>query len=153
MRLGSLTRPELIFLGLLAGDRTAVLRALAEKIAAQGLVHGADELYRKLLEREQLGSTGIGAGVAIPHCKLKGLGRGVVALALLDQGVDFGATDGLPVRLLFVVVSPSEAPAEHLQILAAISRWLKADRHVEKVLALHGRQAGADEIYRLLEES
>jgi PTS system nitrogen regulatory IIA component len=148
MRLGSLTRPELIFLGLPAGDRSVVLRAFAEQIAAHGLVADPEELHRKLLEREQLGSTGIGSGVAIPHCKLKGLSHGVVALAVLDHGVDFGAADGQPVRLLFLVVSPSEAPAEHLQILAAISRWLKADRHVEKILGLRDREA----IFQLLRE-
>lgn len=148
MRLGSLIRPELIFLGLPAGDRSVVLRSLAERIAAQGLVSDPAELHRKLLEREQLGSTGIGSGVAIPHCKLKGLSQGVVALAVLDQGVDFGAADGQPVRLLFLVVSPSEAPAEHLQILAAISRWLKSDRHVERILGLSDRDA----IYQLLQE-
>lgn len=148
MRLGSLTRPELIFLGLSAGDRTAALRVLAEKVAAEGLVDDAGELQQKLVEREQLGSTGIGGGVAIPHCKLKGLKRGVVAVARLEEGVDFGAADGQPVRLFFLVVSPSESPAEHLQILAAISRWLKADGHVEKILALRDRDA----IHRLLQE-
>ncbi len=148
MRLGSLTRPELIFVGLSAGDRTAVLRTVAEKVAATGLAGDADELLRKLVEREQLGSTGIGSGVAIPHCKLTGLAHGMVAVAILDQGVDFGAADGLPVRLFFLVVSPSESPAEHLQILVAISRWLKADKHVEKILALHDRET----IYRLLQE-
>jgi PTS system nitrogen regulatory IIA component len=148
MRLGSLTGPELIFLGLSAGDRTAVLRTLAEKVAAAGLVGDAGELLRKLVEREQLGSTGIGGGVAIPHCKLQGLKRGVVAVAMLEQGVDFGAADGQPVRLFFLVVSPSESPAEHLQILAAISRWLKTGNHVEKILALRDRDA----IYDLLQE-
>lgn len=148
MRLGSLTRPELIFVGLSAGDRTAVLRTLAEKVVATGLVGDADELFRKLVEREQLGSTGIGSGVAIPHCKLKDLQRGMVAIAILDHGVDFGAADGLPVRLFFLVASPSESPAEHLQILVAISRWLKADRHVDEILAVRDAQA----IYRLLQE-
>ena len=135
MRLGTLTRPELIFPGLQAPDRPQLLRLLAERIAASGLVKSADELYQRLWEREQIGSTGIGSGIAIPHCKLKGLARGVVAIGTVPEGVDFGAVDGRPVRLVFLVITPLESPAEHLQVLAAISRWIKADRHAEGLLS------------------
>jgi nitrogen PTS system EIIA component len=136
MRLGSLTRPELIFPELAPSDRSRILRTLADSVAERGMVGNADELYQKLLEREQLGSTGIGSGVAIPHCKLKGLDHGVVAVGLVREGIDFGAVDGRPVRLFFLVVSPVNAPAEHLQVLAAISRWIKTDQHAEKILTL-----------------
>jgi PTS system nitrogen regulatory IIA component len=141
VRLGGLTRPELIFPELPATDRAQVLRAFSERIARQGLVRNAEELYQRLWEREQLGSTGIGSGIAIPHCKIKGLSQGVVAIGLVPEGVDFAAVDGRPVKVLFLVVSPSESPAEHLQILAAISRWVKADQHAEKLLALRDPQA------------
>jgi PTS system nitrogen regulatory IIA component len=136
VRLGSLTRPELIFPDLPATDRAGVLHAFAERIAGRGLVANAVDLYQKLLEREQLGSTGIGGGIAIPHTKLQGLKSGVVALGMVPQGVDYGAVDGQPVRLFFLVVSPSGAPAEHLQALAAISRWIKAEGRAERLLAL-----------------
>ena len=148
MRLGSLTRPELIFPDLPAADRPQVLRAFADRIAGLGLVKSGAELFQRLWEREQLGSTGIGAGIAIPHCKLQGLAHGVVAVGLVANGVDFGAPDGKPVKVLFLVVSPSGAPAEHLQILAAISRWVRADHHAERILAL--RDAG--EVYDLLRD-
>lgn len=146
MRLGSLTRPELIFPELVSTDRSRILKTLADSVAERGMVRDADELYQKLLEREQLGSTGIGSGVAIPHCKLKGLDHGVVAVGLVRGGIDFGAVDGRPVRLLFLVVSPVNAPAEHLQVLAAISRWIKTDQHADRILAL--RDPG--EIYDFL---
>jgi nitrogen PTS system EIIA component len=136
VRLGSLTRPELIFVDLPAADRPEVLRAFADRVAGQGLVKSGAELFQRLWEREQLGSTGIGSGIAIPHCKLQGLARGVVAVGLAPDGVDFGAPDGQPVKALFLVVSPSASPAEHLQMLAAISRWVRADRHAERLLAL-----------------
>ena len=148
MRLGSLTRPDLIFPGLPATDRAGVLHAFAERIAGRGLVANAVDLYQKLMEREQLGSTGIGGGIAIPHTKLPGLKSGVVALGLVPQGVDYGAVYGQPVRLFFLVVSPSGAPAEHLQALAAISRWIKAEGRAEKLLALHD----PDAIYEFLQE-
>jgi len=148
VRLGSLTRPELIFPELPAADRTGVLRFLAERIAALGVVPDGAELFRLMKEREQLGSTGIGSGIAIPHCKVPGLKQGIVAVGMAPAGVDFGAADGEPVRLLFVVLSPSASPAEHLQALAAISRWIKVDRHAERLLELRDPEA----VYQLLQE-
>jgi PTS system nitrogen regulatory IIA component len=140
MNLGSLTEPQLIFPDLPGGDAASVLRAFAERVAGLGYVADADRLYDKLLERERLGSTGIGAGVAIPHCKMKGLERAVVAIAAAQRPVEFGAVDGQPVRLFFLVVSPNDSPAVHLQVLASISRWVKADSHVERLVEMHDRQ-------------
>jgi fructose-specific phosphotransferase system IIA component len=146
--LGALTRPDLIFPDLPATDSQEVLRALADRVASQGEIKNGGELFQRLWEREQLGSTGIGQGVAIPHCKLKGLARGVVAVGLVPEGIDFGAVDGKPVKVFFLVVSPAESPAEHLQILAALSRWIKADDHAGRLLALHDPTA----VYDLLRE-
>ena len=139
--LESLTSSELIFPDLQATDGPAVLRELAEAVAARGAVRDAETLFQRLWEREQLGSTAIGHGVAIPHCKLTGLPRVLVAIGVSRRGVDFGATDGQPVRLFFLVASPSQSPAEHLQSLAAISKWVKGDRNVERVLGLADAQA------------
>jgi nitrogen PTS system EIIA component len=138
--LASLIRPELIFPELAAADRSQVLHAFADRIAGLGLAT-AEELFGRLWEREQLGSTGIGSGIAIPHCKLPRLARGIVAIGTVPGGVDFGAVDGKPVCLFFLVVSPSESPAEHLQVLAAISRWIKAGDHAASVLELREPQA------------
>jgi PTS system nitrogen regulatory IIA component len=148
MRLDSLTEPDLIFPDLDDPDRDAVLRTLASRVAAHEGIDDVDGLYERLLEREQLGSTGVGAGVAIPHCKLKGLSEVVLAVGMSRKGIDFGAIDTEPVRLFFVVVSPTDAPAAHLQVLASISRWLRKDSHVSRLLALQDRQ----KIFDLLEE-
>lgn len=148
MNLGSLTDPQLIFPDLPGEDADGVLWALAERVASRGLVVEAEKLYDKLREREQLGSTGIGSGVAIPHCKMKGLESAVLAVGLKERPVDFGSIDQQPVRLFFLVVSPQEAPAIHLQVLAAISKWVKADRHVEKTLAMDDRQEIFDFLQR-----
>lgn len=136
MALGALTRPELIFPDLPPADRPGVLRAFAHRVAERGLVSNGEALFHKLWEREQLGSTGIGSGIALPHCKLDGLKHGVVAVGMVPQGVDFGAPDGQPVKVFFLVVSPSGSPAEHLRMLAAISRWIRVDQHTGKLLAL-----------------
>jgi PTS system nitrogen regulatory IIA component len=135
--LEALTDPKLIFPDLRAGDGRAVLRELAGHVAAAGGVRDAAELYDKLWEREQLGSTAIGRGIAIPHCKLEGLARVMVAVGLAPGGVDFGAPDAQPVKVFFVVASPSRSPAEHLQCLAAISRWAKGRASLEPLVAQH----------------
>ena len=105
-----------------------------------------DELYRRPSEREELGCTGIGPGVAIPHCKLNELEQGVVAIGLSLNGVDFDTTDGEPVRVFFVLVSPSDSAAKHLQSLAAISSWVKSTENLDKLLSLRDPQS----IYELL---
>jgi PTS system nitrogen regulatory IIA component len=140
MNLGSLTEPQLIFPDLPGEDAGSVLRAFAQRVVDLGYVADADRLYDKLMERERLGSTGIGAGVAIPHCKMKGLERAVVAIAATRRPVDFGAVDGQPVRLFFLVVSPNDTPAVHLQVLASISRWVKANNHVARLVEMDERQ-------------
>ncbi|HXU45246.1 MAG TPA: PTS sugar transporter subunit IIA [Thermoanaerobaculia bacterium] len=144
MRLSSLTRPELIFPDLEAPDGRTVLETLAGKVAAAGAAPDADLLFLRLAEREALGSTGIGGGVAIPHCKLAGISRAILAIGIAPQGVDYGAVDHQPVRLFFLVVSPSQSPAEHLQVLAAISRWVRFEGRVGRLLAERDPQAVYD---------
>lgn len=146
MQLERLTRPELIFPRLGAESRDEVLGLLADHLATVGVVTDPRELTRRLLEREQLGSTGIGSGVAIPHCKSAEIDRAILAVGISKRGVDFGAMDEKPVRLFFLVVSPTDAPAVHLQVLATISRWVKADNHVERILKLRDEQS----IYQML---
>ncbi len=148
MRLSSLTRPDLIFVDLPGADGPTVLRAFAERVVEQGVVPDADVLYRLLLEREKLGTTALGEGVAVPHCKMSGLDDVVVAVGTFSKGIEFEAADGQPVQLLFLVISPQSAPAAHLQSLAAISKWVKADHHVERILEVQEPQA----IFEMLDE-
>ncbi len=148
MELASLTAPGLIFPQLDCSDQPSLLRQLSERIAEQGCVDDANLLYERLLEREQLGSTGVGSGVAIPHCKMSGLDRVVVAIGLMEKGLDFGAVDQQPVHLFFVVVSPSQSPAAHLQCLAAISKWVKVESNVSGLFDL----ADPEAIHRRLQE-
>jgi len=147
MQLATLTSPQLIFPRLDSLDRASLLRGLARRITEERAVGDAESLYQKLMEREELGSTGIGDGVAIPHCKMDGLSAVVLAIAGLQHGIDFGARDQKPVQLFFCVVSPSSEPAVHLQCLAAISNWLQVKQHGEELLRLEDSQA----IYRLLQ--
>lgn len=149
MALASQARPDLIFPDLPGPDREAVLRAIAERFAAAGVIDPAEELYRKLLEREDLGSTCVLPGVAVPHCKLEGLDEVVVSVGICPDGAAFGTPDEEPVKLFFTVISPADKPAAHLQSLALISRWIKNNNHVDTLLGL---TTGA-EILAFLEES
>lgn len=141
MNLDELTSPALIFPDLPGSDVPTVLRALADRMHEAGVIDDADDLYHRLSEREELGSTGLGMGVAIPHCKLEGLDEVVMAIGICQRPVEFAAVDEEPVDVFFLIVSPEKRPAEHLKALAAVSRWLKADDHVAEVRRRAGREA------------
>jgi len=110
-----------------AADKRAVLEALSAALA-RGWNLDAAEVLEQLEERERLGSTGFGRGVAIPHARLPGLQRPVAALLKLEQPIDFAAADGLPVNLVVGLLSPENCGATHLHALAAISRLMRDER-------------------------
>jgi mannitol/fructose-specific phosphotransferase system IIA component (Ntr-type) len=135
MNLRELVDPRLVFTDVDAGSRDRALRSLADGLEREGAIPDAADLLAKLLERERQGSTAIGKGVAIPHCKLARLDRVVVAVGVATAGVAIETPDRQPVRLFFLVVSPESAPAAHLQSLAAISKWIKGDGNLERIRA------------------
>ena len=108
-------------------DKAQVLGALADRFAA---VYGLDrdEVLDRIEERERLGSTGFGRGVASPHARIAGVTAPVAAFLRLDAPVGFEAADGMPVSLVFGLLSPEQGGASHLQALAAISRMMRDDR-------------------------
>ena len=103
------------------GNKRALLQQLAN-LAAGRLGTDSAAIYSSLTEREQLGSTGFGQGVAIPHGKIDGLGQIYCLFARLSEPVDYKAIDGRRVDLVFLLLSPPDAGADHLKALAAISR-------------------------------
>jgi PTS system nitrogen regulatory IIA component len=135
MNLRELVDLRLVFTDLDAASRDRALRSLADRLEREGAIPSADDLHARLLERERQGSTAIGKGVAIPHCKLARLDRVVVAVGVAANAVAIETPDGEPVRLFFLVVSPESSPAAHLQSLAAISKWLKGDGNLERIRA------------------
>ena len=144
--LEDMTDPRRIYTHLTGTTADSVLREIADHLSTEAIVGEAASLHEKLMEREALCSTGVGRGVAIPHCKLNGLDAVLVAVGISREGVDFGAVDGGKVFVFFVVVSPSRAPAAHLQSLAAISRWVK--EHDPVALLLDA--TSTHEVYRRL---
>ena len=138
-----------IFLDVTGGTMDEALHDMTRRLKESGDVKDPEDLTRRLVEREKLGCTGLGNGIAIPHCKLAALESVLLAVGISRGGVDFHALDGRPVRLIFLVLSPAEAPAGHLQALARISRLVKTPGVTEGILAA----TSADQVSRLLLET
>lgn len=116
---------DLIIPALEATSKKKAFRAIAEEIAEK-IGGDADSLLTALLDRERIGTTGIGQGVAIPHIKIAGAERMYGVLARLEAPVDYDAIDNLPVDIIFMLLAPAESKTtQHLKMLAQISRFLK----------------------------
>lgn len=136
--------PEAVFHNLTAASKKALFQSLAG-LAERQLGLDARHVAERLGERERLGSTGFGGGVAIPHGKVDGLDRVVGLFAKLAQPMEFAAIDGMPVDLVFLLLSPPGAGADHLKALARVSRRLRDRPFVAKL-----RGAGSsDALYAL----
>ena len=125
MKIHNLLKQDMIILDLESKDREGVLKEMVNYLKKKEQITKEKELYDRLLQREQLGSTAIGDGVAIPHCKLKGTKNPIVLLALSRGGVDFHSLDGNPSHIFFLVVSSPDNPSLNLQILAAIAHLVR----------------------------
>ena len=140
---------EAIISDLVATTRDDVLSELAGNVVCRYPELSGPEIVRGLRERELLGSTGIGDGVAIPHCKLRDMRSApLLALGRTLEGVDFNSIDGRKVHLLFLLLAPDDDAGLHLRILARISRFLK-DPAVRRGLL---QADGAVEMHALLLE-
>lgn len=143
--LSDLLAPEAVVAALGAANRKTLFQQLGS-IAARAYQLDARVVGEKLAEREKLGSTGFGGGVAIPHARIEGLRHVIGAFARLEKPVDFAAVDELPVDLVFMLLSPVSAGADHLKALARVSRRLR-----DRAFAAKLRGAGSpDALYALL---
>ncbi len=124
MEIAELISPDRVIAGLRVPDKAALLRELSRRAAA-ALGIDASGILAALLAREELGSTGVGQGIALPHARMAGLPGLFGLFARLDRAIDFAAIDGQPVDLAFLLLIPAEAGAEHLAALAAVSRRLR----------------------------
>ena len=133
MKILDVLQPESILVDLQAQDKKGVIEELAAPIAAlTGVNH--EELVRVLLERERLGSTGIGGGIGIPHGKLKKLDGLALGFGISRKGVDFESMDGRPTHIFFLLLTPENSAGIHLKLLARISRLLKNDAFKERLM-------------------
>jgi PTS system nitrogen regulatory IIA component len=147
MHFADLIGPEAVIASLKAKTKKQLLQELAARASR---LTGLEERYifDTLLQRERLGSTGLGQGVAIPHCKLQGLKRIVGVFARLAEPIDFESVDGEPVDIVFLLLAPEGAGADHLKALARISRLLREGHAVDKLRA----SKDASALYAVLTE-
>lgn len=150
MKIKALIDPAQVHLGLQASSLEEALTIVSE-LAAPALKLPADAVARGLLEREGLGSTAIGGGFAIPHCKLRGVTGIAITLARFQEGVDFGSAEEEGVRFVFVVLSPPDQPALHLQALSQIARTLKSEDIRRQLLEVDDRAEIVEVVKRATE--
>ena len=125
MKISEILKREFVLEQLKAGNKRDVLAELAGVFAQGRIKVDSEAMLHVLLERERLGSTGIGDGIAIPHGKLPGLEEMVVSFGRSREGIAFEAMDGKPVHLFFLLMAPENSAGQHLKALAKISRMLK----------------------------
>lgn len=134
-----------------ADEKEAVIRAMGTALLETGQI--AEEDYESIIEailkREELGSTGIGRGVAVPHTKHPSIDRLIGTVAISEDGVDFESLDGEKVHLLFLLISPPDRPGDHLRALENISRQLRDDTFCRFLK----QSKSPDDVWQLLEEA
>jgi PTS system nitrogen regulatory IIA component len=126
---------DMVMLELESENMEDVLHEMVGFLKKRNMIAKEKELYERLIQRERLGSTAIGDGVAIPHCKVKGVRDPILMLAVSKKGVNFYSVDGKPTYVFFLVVSSPDNPSLNLQILAAIAHLVrKANSLLKKIL-------------------
>ncbi|MFW6173753.1 MAG: PTS sugar transporter subunit IIA [Elusimicrobiota bacterium] len=145
MKLHELLTEDVILSDLKYQDRENVLKEMVGFLKKKNKIKNDKELYEKLIQRENLGSTAIGEGVAIPHCKIRGIKGSEVILAISRKGVDFYSLDKKPTHILFLVISSPDNLSLNLQILATIAHLVRKSKDlVKKILA-------ADDVKQILD--
>ena len=147
MKICDVLHKEAILSDLKAQNKKGILEELVAPVAAIANVNQED-LVKVLLERERLGSTGIGGGIGIPHGKMRDLESLVLGFGLSRKGVDFESLDSKPTHIFFLLVTPENSTGLHLKLLARISRILKNEPFKERLL----NASDAEEIFGIIKE-
>lgn len=146
MRFIDILSEERVTTQLLAATKDAALLAVAQLFAADDPSLDPQAIHDVLFEREQLASTGVGSGVAIPHGRLANIDRLRAAVAVSPQGIPFDAIDGAPVRIIVGVLAPQHHTGDHLRVLALVSRMLRNADVRERLLSARDAPTAFDVI-------
>ncbi len=144
MNISDALRESCVVADLKGETKEEVLTELVSALRQEGLIPDVGEALKVILEREKLGSTGIGEGVAIPHGKMRGVETILCAFGRSKKGVQFGSVDRRPVHIFFLLLAPEETTGLHLKMLSRISRILRDASFRSKLV----EQADADRLYR-----
>lgn len=146
MKINDILSLDTILEEIKASNKKNVIEELADFLYQKNIISDKSEVVRVLLEREQLGSTGIGENVAIPHAKMKGIDKIIAVFGISKKGVEFDSLDRKPVNFIFMLIAPENATGTHLKALARISRLLKNPEFKSYLLQAAGKQA----IYKII---
>ena len=135
MKLLNYCSPELCFASLNAANRGECLEVLVDRLAELGRINDPQALLEAILAREEMESTGIGGGMALPHVRSDQIAGSVVMIAHLAEPIAFGSVDGEPVDLVFLLVGSRELPGQQLRVLARISKLLRIDSFLQALRA------------------
>ncbi len=151
MKFADFMSNEAIIPQIAADEKQGVIREMVAALQTAGRIGAddADSIIAAIMKREELGSTGIGRGVAVPHTKHPSVGQLVGAVGVSRDGIDFNSLDGEKVQLVFLLVSPPDRPGDHLRALENISRQLRDDTFCRFLK----QSKSADDIVQLLEEA
>jgi len=134
MRLSNILVPKQISLPLAAKDRDSAIRELLSLLDKNQLLTNFDEAYQAVLDREKIMTTGVGNGIAIPHCKHSSCPNFAVAMGIHTEGIDFRSIDKKDVNIIFLLVGPENNPGLHIKLLSRISRLMSSDDLRDQVL-------------------
>ncbi len=140
MNISDLLAPEAVLASLKAQTKKQLLQELAARAHARTQLP-EKQIFETLNERERLGTTGVGAGIAIPHGRMAGVAHITGVFARLESAIDYEAVDGQPVDLVFMLLAPENAGADHLKALARVSRLLRNQQTCEKLRAAKTAEA------------
>ena len=151
MKFSDFVAVEAIRPNIAATSKEGVIREMTQSLVDAGKIaaNEMESIVKAIMKREDLGSTGIGRGVAVPHTKHPSVNRLIGTVAISQGGVDFESLDGDPVQLFFLLVSPPDRPGDHLRALENISRQLRDDSFCKTLKEATGPQ----DVWRLLEEA
>ncbi len=128
-----------------ARDKEEVLKELCRRLAAENIGADYEEIYEAIRQRENIMSTGIGLGLAVPHVRLESVTRLAMSVAVLEEPIDFGSLDDKPVNIVVMIVSPAGSHKEYLKMLASVVLLMKNERTRERLL----HAATVEEIYQI----
>ncbi len=140
--------PEAITIDLKSQDKKSAITELVDMMRKAGRIKNTSEIVEIVMEREKLGSTGIGQGVAIPHGKTDAVSVQIGALGISQKGVEFNSLDGEPVYIIFLLVGPAEVAGQHLKALSRISRLFK-DKFFRQALR---EGATVEEVVKIIQQ-
>lgn len=127
-KISELLLPAAIILDLKAKEKVEAIKELSSILIDEGIINDADEFFTAILKRENLESTGIGSGVAIPHARTKAVKNIVLAFGRSQVGVDFSSLDGKPSHLIFLIAAPEQKKSEYIITLARLSKILRSEQ-------------------------